>query len=82
MLRNDGRCRRENFPHHGDTAGAGRADSQTPAGFGAFKIAKRLIFCFGNPLNDRFINGAIQLLIQERRGTRVSLLCSRVPRLN
>ncbi len=37
MLLNSGRCRQENFPHHGDIAGAGRADLQSPAGFGAFK---------------------------------------------
>jgi hypothetical protein len=36
MLCNGGRCRRENFPHHEDIAGASRADLQSPAGFGAF----------------------------------------------
>ncbi len=37
MLRKGGRCRRENFPHHVDITGAGRADLQSPAGFGAIK---------------------------------------------
>jgi hypothetical protein len=40
MLRNGGRCRRENFPHLGDIAGAGRADLQSLTGFGDFKYRK------------------------------------------
>jgi hypothetical protein len=36
MLRNGGRCRQENFPQHIDIAGAGRADLQSLASFGAF----------------------------------------------
>ncbi len=36
-----------NFPRHGDIAGAGRADLQSLAGFGAINNAQRLIFCFG-----------------------------------
>ncbi len=46
MLRNGGRCRRENFPHHGDIAGAGRADLQSLASFGVFKYHETAHFLF------------------------------------
>ena len=38
MLRNGGRCRRENFPNHGDIAGAGRDALQSLASFDVFKF--------------------------------------------
>ena len=47
MLRNGGRCRRENFPRHGDIAGSVGLTFSHPPALAPLNLAKQLIFCFG-----------------------------------